>query len=116
MFGEQLDLDAFERVNVDWIEEIAGTLKRAGSNVDLWELLSSHPPDSVPTRADYPGAPKDEGNCGFLAADQVKVIAADLARVTLPDDAEPLMVDAVEELRGWFTEAAGQNTGPAPFY
>jgi hypothetical protein len=67
-FGEQLGSNVLDRVTPERLQEIQDAIAATGSRLDLARLVSSHPPDHIPTHAVYPGGPKQPAGWAFSIA------------------------------------------------
>jgi hypothetical protein len=113
-FGEWLDGDAWSRIDAEFVEHIGAGFESAGAPFDLWDLISSGPPDNIPLTNPY--TPGGDSDCGFASAAQVKEIAAWASSINLDDTEDEFESAAVGEFKMWFAEAARRGHGLAFFY
>jgi hypothetical protein len=115
-FGEQLGSNVLDRVTPERLQEIQDAIAETGSRLDLSRLVSSHPPDHIPTHAVYPGAPRQPDGWGFLDRTAIEHLAAELANIALPDAAGEHVRGAIDDLRNWCAGALERTTGLVLFY
>jgi hypothetical protein len=103
VLGEELPGRGWEQTSADFVQEVADVVA-----IDLWPLLSSHCPASIPTRNPYH---VDGTALGYLDVAAVAALAPAIAAVKAPDGTDRDVVAAIVDLRRWFRTAARQRTG-----